>query len=37
MPITEEERIERMLDKKNMKIEVKARGDGENYPVCGPC
>jgi hypothetical protein len=33
MGISEEERIERMLDKKNMKLEIKAKGDGENYPV----
>jgi FK506-binding protein 1 len=35
LPLTEEERIERMLDKQNMKLEVKARGDGENYPMIG--
>lgn len=33
--ITEEERIERALDKRNLKLEIKAKGDGENYPIIG--
>jgi hypothetical protein len=31
--LSEEERIERELDDKNMKVETKAKGDGENIPV----
>ena len=31
--ISEEERVLRQLDKQNMKLETKARGDSENYPV----
>ncbi len=33
LQLSEEERIERELDDKNMKVETKAKGDGENIPV----
>lgn len=33
LQLSEEERIEREMDDKNMKVETKAKGDGENIPV----